>query len=142
MIEYNCFANFFMKFRTARKRATKHFNCRKFARALRRDLSPYSDKSISQEEFARVIGVSWITIARWESKNVAATDDASVAKLKRLRKVVDELTDMIERDGIVPFLNERHPELLNCRPIDLLSFEDGFNRVMSLLDSISSGAFG
>jgi len=122
------------------KRVRSGIDWASFIRTLRADLAPGENKPLSQERFARLIGVSWVTVARWESGS--RPDTPTAQKLKRLRKVLNELLDMVERDVIVQFLESRHSGLLNLRPVDLLSTEDGYERVMAVLESASSGTFG
>ena len=108
-------------------------------RELRRRLSPEPDKSLSQQRFGHLLGVSWSTVARWEGGG--RPDAPIVRKLDRLRRVLHAMGDMIPLQHRLVFFEQRHPLLLNLRPIDLLETEDGASRVTELLEGAESGAF-
>jgi uncharacterized protein (DUF2384 family) len=106
---------------------------------LRRRLGTTADRPLPQERFARLLGVSLSSVARWEaSKN---PDEAMAGTLKRLSPVLDAMDDMIRPEDRVDFLEQKHPLLLGMRPIDLLKTDDGAKVVLELLEGAESGAF-
>ncbi len=107
---------------------------------LRRRLSPDPSKPITQERFARFLGVSWSTVARWETGG-GHPDPHLAEKLVRLVQVLDVLGDMVVREDRLLFFEQEHPLLLGLRPIDLLDNERGARKVVELLEGASSGAF-
>lgn len=108
-------------------------------RGLRKRLLPDGVNPITQQQFGELLGVSWSTVARWEG---GGRPDVPIArKLDRLRRVLDTMGEMIGPEHRLAFLEQRHPLLLNLRPIDLLETEDGAQRVIELLERAESGAF-
>ena len=106
---------------------------------LRRRLSPDPDKPLSQQRFSDLLRVSWSTVARWEGGG--RPDRQVTAKLARLSRALDALGDMLKPEHRLAFFEERHPLLLNLRPIDLLDTDEGAETVSSLLRGAESGAF-
>lgn len=108
-------------------------------RDLRYRLSPDSEKPLPQQRFGQLLGVSWSTVARWESG--AHPDPQMVQKLLRLSYALDALGEMVRPEYRVAFFEQRHPLLLNLRPIDLLHTEEGAETVIRLLEGAATGAF-
>lgn len=108
-------------------------------RNLRRRLSPDPDKPLSQQQFSGFLGVSWSTVARWESGG--RPDPRIARKLARLRRVLDALGEMVKPEYRLTFFEQNHPLLLKLRPIDLLDTEDGARTVIRLLEGAETGAF-
>ncbi|MBI4482529.1 MAG: DUF2384 domain-containing protein [Acidobacteria bacterium] len=108
-------------------------------RNLRYRLSPDPNKPLSQQRFSEFLGVSWSTVARWESGG--RPDPQITRKLLRLRRVLDAVGDMVKPEYRLAFLEQHHPLLLNLRPIDLLDSEDGAKAVIRLLEGVETGAF-
>ncbi len=109
-------------------------------RALREALAPAPERPLSQEQMARLLGVSWSTIARWETGGEPGA--AMEQKLLRLRRAVELLRDMVTREHRVAFFEQRHPMLLRLRPIDLLDTPEGAEAVYRVLEAAETGAFG
>lgn len=108
-------------------------------RNLRYRLSPDPNKPLSQQRFSEFLGVSWSTVARWES---GGRPDPQIArKLLRLRHVLDAVGDMVKPEYRLAFFEQHHPLLLNLRPIDLLDSADGAKAVIRLLEGVETGAF-
>lgn len=63
---------------------------------------------------------------------------AAQNKLRRLRKCINALGNMVRRRDRFVFFNAVHP-LLKRRPIDLLDSEKGFRKVMEHIESGASG---
>lgn len=108
-------------------------------RNLRRRLAADPDKPISQQRFGELFGVAWSTVARWEGGS--KPDAKMLAKLTRLRRVLDALGTLIVPEDRLLFLEQHHPLLLKMRPIDLLDTEEGMAAVMRLVEGLESGAF-
>lgn len=108
-------------------------------RDLRAQLSPDPFKPLSQQRFSQLLGVSWSTIARWETGG--AIDARHAQKLARLRKVLTTLDDMVAREYRLAFFEQAHPLLMQLRPIDLLDTEEGAAAVLRQLEAAATGAF-
>jgi DNA-binding transcriptional regulator YiaG len=109
-------------------------------RALREALAPTPGRPLSQEQLARLLGVSWSTVARWETGREPGAELAQ--KLRRLRRAVELLGDMVTPEHRVAFFEQRHPGLLKLRPIDLLGTPEGAEAVYRALEAAETGAFG
>lgn len=109
-------------------------------RALREALAPTPERPLSQEQLARLLGVSWSTVARWETGGEPGAQTEQ--KLLRLRRAVELLGDMVTPEYRVPFFEQRHPMLLKLRPIDLLETPEGAEAVYRALEAAETGAFG
>ena len=79
---------------------------------------------LSQEGFARLIGVSHRTVWRWEQPN-GQPDSEAQEFLKRLDDVVDIKKLTMDARGIERWLSTTDVELKNFAPIDLLRSEFG-----------------
>jgi DNA-binding transcriptional regulator YiaG len=79
---------------------------------------------IPQEEFARLLGVSTRTVARWESEGVKPTPDIR-EQLDFLLKLSRRLDELIERKHITDWLTTPNPEFLNQPPVDLVQSKYG-----------------
>lgn len=95
---------------------------------------------ISQEECARLLGVAWATVSRWE-RGRALPDPKAAAKLNRLREIIDLIGEAIRREDLPKFLMAPHPELRGHSPAALLDNEFGFEAVKSLVLAAQSGAY-
>jgi len=109
-------------------------------RALREALAQTPERPLSQEQLARLLGVSWSTVARWETGGGAGAQTEQ--KLRRLRRAVELLGDMVTPEYRVAFFEQRHPMLLKLRPIDLLETPEGAEAVYRTLKAAETGAFG
>ena len=89
---------------------------------------------------ARLLGVSWSTVARWETGGEPGAQMEQ--KLLRLRRAVEMLGDMVTPEDRVPFFEQRHPLLLKLRPINLLETPEGAEAVYRVLEAAEMGAFG
>ncbi len=109
-------------------------------RALREALAPTPARPLSQEQLARLLGVSWSTVARWETGGEPGAQMEQ--KLRRLRRAVELLGDMVTPEYRVAFFEQRHPMLLKLRPIDLLETPEGAEAVYRAIEAAETGAFG
>lgn len=108
-------------------------------KTMRRRFASTPNRDISQERLARLIGVSWNTVARWEKGS--EPDAKHAIKLRRLDEVSALVEDLIEPVDRLLFFEQRHPQLNNMRPIDLLGNQYGFEAVMHIVRSLRTGAF-
>ena len=109
-------------------------------RGLRQRLSGDPERPITQERLARLLDVSWSTIARWESGG-GRPDRHLSEKIERVSEVLGILGDMILREDRLVFFEQEHPLLMGLRPIDLLDNERGARKVVELLEGAESGSF-
>lgn len=104
-------------------------------RALRESLGA------TQEEFAQIVGVAVATVYRWEKERVKP--EAKMArKLGRLKEIVDLLQAGFDVEGLKLFFTTPHPRLQSDRPMDLLDFDSGTERVKGLIEAAMTGALG
>lgn len=95
---------------------------------------------VTQEQYARLLGVAWATVSRWE-RGHARPDPKTAARLKRLRELVDLIADAIRPQDLPKFLMTPHPELRGHPPADLLDNEFGFEAVKGLVLAAQSGTY-
>lgn len=112
---------------------------KKLVRELRSRLSGDGLKPLTQERFAKLMDVSWSTVARWESSG--RVDPTIGKKLVRLRRALDALGELIIRKDRVLFFEQEHPLLLGMRAIDLLDNDRGCGKVIELCEGMESGSF-
>jgi len=74
------------------------------------------ERPLSQEQLARLLGLSWSTVARWETGGELGAQMEQ--KLLRLRRALELLGEMVTPEYRVPFFEQRRPLLLKFRPID------------------------
>lgn len=95
---------------------------------------------LTQEQFARLLGVAWATVSRWE-RGRALPDAKTAAKLRRLAEIVDLIGEAIRPEDVARFLMTPHPELRGHAPTDLLESAFGFETVKDLVLAAQSGAY-
>jgi transcriptional regulator with XRE-family HTH domain len=95
---------------------------------------------VTQEQYARLLGVAWATVSRWE-RGRARPDPKAAAKLNRLRELADLIGDAIRPEDLPKFLMTPHPELRGHLPADLLENEFSFEAVKSLVLAAQSGTY-
>lgn len=95
---------------------------------------------LTQEQYARLLGVTWTTVSRWE-RGQAKPDAKGLAKLSRLQELLDLIGDAIRPEDVPRFLTAPHPELKGYPPVDLLENGFGFEAVKSLVVAAQSGAY-
>lgn len=105
---------------------------------IRQELSG-SMRPITQERLSSLLGVSWSTVARWEGGQ--SPDPGTARKLSRLERAIELLGETVHPDDRLAFFEQRHPLLLNMRPIDLLETEEGTEALETLLEGVQTGAF-
>lgn len=108
-------------------------------RQLRQRLSTDPERPLSQQRFSHLLGVSWSTVARWEGGG--RPDPFMEKKVGRLDRLVEALRDMVRPEHRIAFLEQKHPLLMNLRPIDLLDTDEGAEAVLRMVEGASTGAF-
>jgi uncharacterized protein (DUF2384 family) len=108
-------------------------------RKLRSEISEDPKKPVTQERFARLVGVAGGTVARWES--AGKVDPWMSKKLERLERALSAMGEMIVAEDRIKFLEQEHPLLVGLRPIDLLDNENGCAKVVELLEGMETGSF-
>jgi transcriptional regulator with XRE-family HTH domain len=103
-------------------------------------LSSGASKPITQQRLSELLGVSWSTVARWESGG--RPDPPLGRKLARIRQVIKALGDMVKPEYRIRFLEQENADLLKLRPVDLLDNDRGMERVLNLIEATATGAFG
>lgn len=94
--------------------------------------------NLSQEELARLLGTSWVTISRWERKRAIPSSDAR-ARLHRFQRLLKRIGDSLPRDELLRFLLTPHPLLRGYKPVDLLQSEYSFEDLVNFVESAKSG---
>lgn len=92
----------------------------------------------SQQKFSQLLGLSWITISRWE-RNINKPLPKTFALLKRLAQLIDLIYKAIPREKIGLFLVTPHKLLYEYRPMDLLKNDYGFEVLQEFIKSAKSG---
>ena len=95
---------------------------------------------LTQEQFARLLGVAWATVSRWE-RGRALPDVKTAAKLGRLAEIVELIGEAIRAEDVATFLTTPHPELRGHVPGELLENSFGFEAVKDLVLAAQSGAY-
>lgn len=95
---------------------------------------------LTQEQFARVLGVVTATVFRWE-KGTVSPDKEAQGRLLRLKQVANELDRYFEAGSSYEFLSNPHPRLGGDRPMDMLLLSSGVNRIKELIKSMLEGDF-
>lgn len=108
----------------------------KFVKNLRVD-----DLSLSQEEFAHLLGVSLRSISRWE-QGIARPDSYLEEKLLRLQRVTKRLRTFMDTKNTVKWLQNPHPELRGVSPVDLLGSEYATEELVALIEQWVQGTPG
>lgn len=108
-------------------------------RSLQVQLSPDPLKTLSQQRFSQLLGVSRSTIARWEAGG--AIDTRHAQKFARLQRALIVLDDMLTREYRLACFEQAHPLLRQLHPIDLLDREEGAAAVLRQLEAAATGTF-
>lgn len=94
--------------------------------------------NLSQEEMARLLGTSWVTISRWERKRAQPRSEAR-ARLGRLQRLLERIGDSLHQDELLRFLLTPHPLLRGYKPVDLLQSDYSFEDLVNFVESAKSG---
>jgi transcriptional regulator with XRE-family HTH domain len=93
---------------------------------------------LSQEDLARVLGTSWVTVSRWERKS-SRPDAERSARLRRLKELIRRIGKAIPEEELVSFLTTPHRLLRGYRPADLLESDYSFQDLIDFVEAAKSG---
>ena len=94
---------------------------------------------LSQEDLARILGVSARNFSRWLSGQVENPGEAHLQNLQELEILVDEARKALKPDLVAVWFRTPNSTLADLRPLDLLSSRPGQARVHALLGTIRWG---
>ena len=80
----------------------------------------------------------------WGGNAIAAGDRSLANGLDRdvpRGHIIDLLGDLVHPEDKLRFFEERHPLLMNMRPIDLLDTPEGMEALEKVLRGVATGAF-
>jgi len=97
-----------------------------------------SQVGFSQEQLARLVGASWVTVSRWE-RSLAKPNPETQARLRRLSKLVQRVGNALPPDDLYRFLDTPHRLLRGHRPVDLLQNDYSFEDLLAFVESAKSG---
>ena len=93
---------------------------------------------LSQEELARILETSWVTISRWERKTAIPHAEAE-ARLRRLSELLRHIGKALPAQEVPRFLATPHPLLRNYPPVELLKSDYAFQDLVAFVESAKSG---
>jgi transcriptional regulator with XRE-family HTH domain len=94
--------------------------------------------ALSQEQLARILGTSWISVSRWE-RRISQPSPETEARLKRLSELVGRIGVALPEAEVSTFLQTAQPLLRGYRPIDLLGNDYSFEDLLAFVDAAKSG---
>lgn len=97
-----------------------------------------SGTRLSQEQFAQLLGTSWITVSRWE-RGVAEPNPKTEARLRRLKELLRHIGNALVADELLHFLQTAHPLLRGYRPVQLLESDYSFEDLLAFVEAAKSG---
>jgi transcriptional regulator with XRE-family HTH domain len=97
-----------------------------------------SRAKLSQEDLAKLLGTSWVTVSRWERK-VTEPNPEKQAILHRLRELIKRIGKAIPEERLVNFLMTPNPLLRGYRPVELLESDYSFEDLLSFVEAAKSG---
>jgi len=95
---------------------------------------------LSQEQLARVLGTSWVSVSRWERGISNPPPDAD-EKLHRLAELLRHLDGLISPSDLPKFLMTPNPAMQNFPPYDLLQSGYSFLKLIELVEKTKAGEF-
>ncbi|MFH1724705.1 MAG: antitoxin Xre/MbcA/ParS toxin-binding domain-containing protein [Elusimicrobiota bacterium] len=94
---------------------------------------------LSQEELARILGVSSRNLSRWLSGEIGNPGESHFQNLLAIEEIVGEAGKALKPDKIALWFRTPNPALADLRPLDLLASRSGQARVKSLLGQVRWG---
>ena len=88
---------------------------------------------LSQEELARILETSWVTVSRWERKTASPNPDAE-ARLRRLNELLRRIGKALPPQELSRFLETPHPLLRHYPPRELLKSDYAFSGLAGLCE--------
>ena len=95
--------------------------------------------SLSQEDLARVLGVSARNLARWLGGQVENPGEVHLQNLREIEEIAGEARKALNPELVSVWFRTPNPVLADLRPLDLLSSRSGQVRVRALLGRIRWG---
>lgn len=92
----------------------------------------------SQEQLARMLGTSWISVSRWE-RQIAHPSPETESRLRRLGELMDRIGSALPDANVPEFLQTPQPLLRGYRPLDLLGSDYSFEDLLAFVDAAKSG---
>ena len=92
---------------------------------------------LSQEDLAKVLGTSWVTVSRWE-RHASQPDSEKLARLRRFNELIKRIGKAIPEDELLNFLTTPHALLRGYRPADLLESEYSFEDLIDFVAAAKS----
>jgi uncharacterized protein (DUF2384 family) len=92
----------------------------------------------SQEQLARVLGTSWISVSRWE-RRIAHPSPETEARIRRLTELMSRIDAALPEADVPKFLQTPHALLRGYRPMDLLGNDYSFEDLLAFVDAAKSG---
>ncbi len=99
-----------------------------------------STTRLSQEAFARALGVSMRTVVRWE-KEGDAPPHLEKERLELIHELVQTAAEMMEQCDIPAWFSTPKEALSGERPVDLFSTYRGIQQVREILEKTRWGIF-
>lgn len=93
---------------------------------------------LSQEQLAQLLGISWVSVSRWEREVAEPSPEAKI-RLHRLLELVERIGKALPADELPRFLQTPHPLLRGYRPIELLESDYSFQDLVAFVESAKSG---
>ena len=95
---------------------------------------------LSQENLARVLGLSVRTVVRWE-KEGAQPPLLEQERLFLIRELIEIAKDIMEPEDVASWFSKPKEALSGRRPLDLLSTFKGIQSVREILEKTRWGIF-
>ena len=121
-----------------RQRANAQRRVKAGSEALARLRKVREAQGISQEELARILGTSWISVSRWERGQSKPGDDA-MKRIERFLDIEALAAPALKPGGFRRFLETPHPVLKGYPPSDLLQSGFGFVYLKDFVQGMLGG---
>ncbi len=95
---------------------------------------------LSQEDLARVLGLSVRTVVRWE-KEGAGPPPLEQERLFLIRELIEIAKDIMEPEDVASWFSKPKEALSGRRPLDLLSTFRGIQSVRGIMEKARWGIF-
>lgn len=95
--------------------------------------------ALSQEDLARVLGVSSRNVVRWLGGDVENPGESHLQNIQAIEAILEEAAKALRADKVALWFRAPNPVLADLRPLDLLSSRTGQDRVKALLGKIRWG---
>ena len=93
---------------------------------------------LTQEQLARVLGASWISVSRWD-RGISNPPPEADEKLHRMSDLLKHLDGLIAVEDLPKFLLTPNKAMDNFPPYDLLQGGYSFQKLIELVEKVKSG---